>query len=101
MWTYSGDQVDLINLKDTADLEHYIESGEWILISIENRRIVQYYSCCPNEPFPYIEFTIKIRRRVLHFVYNIIIPCVWLSILNLVGFMLPPDSGKHGNKIGL
>jgi len=34
------------------------------------------------------------RRRILYYLFNIILPCIWLSILILVGFWLPPDSGE-------
>ena len=93
-WTYSGLQVDLINLKESSDLTNYVISGEWLLKSVKARKNVQIYPCCPHEPYPDIMFYITMRRRILHFLYNIIIPCIWLSILSLVGFWLPPDSGE-------
>ena len=34
------------------------------------------------------------RRRVLYYLFNIIFPCIWLSILSVLGFWLPPDSGE-------
>jgi len=91
-WTYSGLQLDLLN--NTVDLLNYVESGEWKLRSIQVVRNVVYYPCCPDEPYPDLTFYILIRRRILYFLVNIIIPCVWLSILSLVGFLLPPDSGE-------
>jgi hypothetical protein len=50
--------------------------------------------CCPDEPYPDLIFYIYIRRRILYYLFNIILPCIWLSILSLVGFWLPPDSGE-------
>jgi len=93
-WTYSGLQVDIVNRSDTLDISNYIESGEWELISVSFERIVGFYPCCPTEPYPSIVFTIHLRRRILYFLFNIIIPCIWLSIICLVGFWLPPDSGE-------
>jgi len=37
---------------------------------------------------------VHIRRRILYYLFNIIFPCIWLSILSLLGFWLPPDSGE-------
>jgi len=37
---------------------------------------------------------VHIRRRVLYYLFNIIFPCIWLSILSVLGFWLPPDSGE-------
>ena len=93
-WTYSGLQVDIVNRSDSIDMSNYIESGEWELISISLERVVSFYPCCPTEPYPSIVFTIHLRRRILYFLFNIIIPCIWLSIICLVGFWLPPDSGE-------
>ena len=93
-WTYSGLQVDMVKFGDVVNLANYVESGEWILRSVEIERNVVYYPCCLNEPYPDITFHITIRRRILYFLFNIIIPCIWLSILSLIGFWLPPDSGK-------
>ncbi|RTG79930.1 uncharacterized protein DC041_0001429, partial [Schistosoma bovis] len=34
------------------------------------------------------------RRRTLYYLFNIIFPCLWLTVLSLVSFWLPPDSGE-------
>ena len=52
-----------------------------------------YYACCA-EPYPDVRFTIIIRRKTLYYLFNIIFPCLWLTILSLLGFWLPPDSGE-------
>lgn len=93
-WTYSGLQVDIVKLAET-DFSNYIESGEWILRTVKSVRRVEYYPCCPEEPYPEITFHMLIRRRILYYLINIIIPCIWLSILSLIGFWLPPDSGNE------
>jgi nicotinic acetylcholine receptor len=93
-WTYSGLQVDLTNKSNTTDLTNYIISGEWELKKVTVERNVAYYPCCPDEPYPDLIFYIHIRRRILYYLTNIIFPCVWLSILSVIGFWLPPDSGE-------
>lgn len=93
-WTYSGLQVDLLNKDNNSDLTNYIKSGEWHLINIMVKRNVIYYPCCPEEPYPDVTFYIFIRRRILYYLFNIILPCIWLSILSLITFWLPPDSGE-------
>lgn len=93
-WSYSGLQVDLVNTSATSDLSNYVVSGEWDLQQVIVERNVVYYPCCPHEPFPDVIFHIYIRRRILYYLFNIIFPCVWLSILSLLIFLLPPDSGE-------
>jgi nicotinic acetylcholine receptor len=89
---------------------NYIRSGEWHIVHIEIRRNDVTYPCCPGIYYPdltiygkskYLKFVVlkivnlvHIRRRVLYYLFNIIFPCIWLSILSLLGFWLPPDSGE-------
>ncbi|XP_052098173.1 neuronal acetylcholine receptor subunit alpha-2-like [Mytilus californianus] len=92
-WTYDGFQVDLTNRSTFVDLSNYVYSGEWELLDIRVVRNEVYYACCPV-PYPDVTFTIVIRRKTLYYLFNIIFPCLWLSILSLLGFWLPPDSGE-------
>ena len=92
-WAYSGLQVDLEKLDKMVDLTNYVKSGEWDLMAVNVEKHVRVYPCCPNEPFPDVVYYIFIRRKNLYYLMNIILPCVWLSILSLVGFWLPHDSG--------
>ncbi|XP_021375383.1 acetylcholine receptor subunit alpha-like [Mizuhopecten yessoensis] len=92
-WTYDGFQVDLTNRSAAVDLSNYVYSGEWELLDIRVVRNEVFYPCC-IEPFPDVTFTVIMRRRTLYYLFNIIFPCLWLTILSLLGFWLPPDSGE-------
>ena len=52
------------------------------------------YSCCPA-PYVDITYTINIRRRVLFYLNNLIIPCIILAALTVLAFYLPPESGER------
>ncbi|ESP05439.1 hypothetical protein LOTGIDRAFT_152290 [Lottia gigantea] len=92
-WAYDGFQVDVSNRSTDIDLENYVDNGEWTLIDTKVIRNVIFYPCC-REPFPDVTFYIHIRRRVLYYFFNVIIPCMLLSSLSMTGFLLPPDSGE-------
>ncbi|XP_060066499.1 acetylcholine receptor subunit alpha-type acr-16-like [Ylistrum balloti] len=92
-WAYDGFQVDVTNRTMEVDTSNYVDNGEWTLIDTKVVRNVKYYPCCP-EPFPDVTFYIHLRRRVLYYAFNVIIPCMLLSSLTLTGFLLPPDSGE-------
>ncbi|XP_069172204.1 neuronal acetylcholine receptor subunit alpha-10-like isoform X2 [Procambarus clarkii] len=92
-WIYDGFQVDVTNRTAEVDLTNYIPNGEWELLEAKIIRNVIYYSCCP-EPFPDVTITITIRRKTLYYMYNVVLPCMMMSVLTLLVFCLPPDSGE-------
>lgn len=53
----------------------------------------RFYDCCP-EPYPDVTFTVVMRRRTLYYGLNLLIPCVLISGLALLVFLLPADSGE-------
>ncbi|XP_055336618.1 neuronal acetylcholine receptor subunit alpha-10-like isoform X2 [Paramacrobiotus metropolitanus] len=92
-WTYNGFQVTVTNRTAEVDLKNYVKNGEWELLRIEVQRNEVFYSCCV-EPFFDVTFYITIRRKVLYYTYNVIFPCMMMSALTLLVFLLPPDSGE-------
>ncbi len=75
-------QVDVTNRSDkiTIDKDSFTENGEWQIVSTAVERHVNKYPCCPNTTFPDLTFYLHLRRRTLYYQYNIIIPCVMLSV---------------------
>ena len=45
-------------------------------------------------PFPDIFFYLKIRRKPLFYIVNLIIPCVGIFYLSILVFYLPAQSGE-------
>ncbi|CAF1110362.1 unnamed protein product [Adineta ricciae] len=93
-WSYDAAQVNLTKRRDTVDMANYIRSGEWHIVNIDIKRNDVTYPCCPGIYYPDVTIYVHIRRRVLYYLFNIIFPCIWLSILSLLGFWLPSDSGE-------
>ncbi|RWS26207.1 nicotinic acetylcholine receptor alpha 5 subunit-like protein [Leptotrombidium deliense] len=92
-WIYNGLQVDLYNRTSEVDLSNYVQNGEWDLLETQIIRNVVYFPCCP-EPFPDVKIVLVIRRKTLYYMYNIVLPCMMMSVLTLLVFCLPPDSGE-------
>ncbi|ESP05438.1 hypothetical protein LOTGIDRAFT_152289 [Lottia gigantea] len=92
-WAYDGFQVDVFNRSKPVDLSNFVSNGEWDLLSVNAERHVVKYPCCP-EPFPDVTFSIHLRRRTLYYMYNVIVPCIMLSVLTLLVFWMSPDSGE-------
>jgi nicotinic acetylcholine receptor len=92
-WTYNGYQVSIEERSNAIELSNYVPNGEWDLLDTSYQVNIVRYPCCP-EPFPDITFYVRIRRRVLYYLYSVVFPCVMLSILTLLVFCLPPESGE-------
>ncbi|KAM9853946.1 neuronal acetylcholine receptor subunit alpha-7-like [Aulostomus maculatus] len=90
-WTYGGWSLDLQMID--ADITGYIANGEWDLVEVPGRRSERFYDCC-KEPYPDVTFTVVMRRRTLYYGLNLLIPCVLISTLALLVFLLPADSGE-------
>ncbi|XP_061625913.1 neuronal acetylcholine receptor subunit alpha-7-like isoform X7 [Phyllopteryx taeniolatus] len=90
-WTHNGWLLDL-QMMD-VDISSYIPNGEWDLVGVPAKRNELYYDCC-KEPYPDVTFTVTMRRRTLYYGLNLLIPCVLISGLALLVFLLPADSGE-------
>ncbi|XP_076879549.1 neuronal acetylcholine receptor subunit alpha-7a [Brachyhypopomus gauderio] len=90
-WSYGGFSLDLQMIE--ADITGYIANGEWDLVEVPGRRTETTYVCCA-EPYPDVTFTVVMRRRTLYYGLNLLIPCVLISTLALLVFLLPADSGE-------
>lgn len=74
-------QVELSKQTEEGDVSNYQANGEFDLVSFHAIKHVHIYSCCP-EPYPDITYTIKLRRRPMFYVFNLILPCI---LINCIG----------------
>ena len=86
-------QVNLIKVGEDGDTSNYIENSEWTLVKLHAQRNVEYYSCCA-EPYPDVTYTIQMKRKPLFYVFNMILPCFLITLVALLGFYIPNDSGE-------
>ena len=42
----------------------------------------------------YVDFAIKLKRKPLFYVMTLLVPCLMLSLLTGVVFMVPPEAGE-------
>lgn len=95
-WTFNGFKLDLAFFNDlpAADLNTFTRNGEWDLLSADATRNEVFYGCCP-EPYPDLTFEIRIKRRTLFYINNLIVPCVVLALLTATAFLFPPETGER------
>ncbi|VDK55078.1 unnamed protein product [Anisakis simplex] len=94
-WIYDRSQLDVQIMqrydgKDPFTRDSFTENGEWEIVANRTRRLLRGR----HSVFPTVVFELHLRRRMLYFMYNIIAPCVMLSILTMMQFMLPCESGE-------
>ncbi|XP_048516574.1 neuronal acetylcholine receptor subunit alpha-10 isoform X1 [Dendroctonus ponderosae] len=92
-WTYDGYQLDIVKQTEEGDVTNYQANGEFDLVSFSSVKHIEHYSCCV-EPYPDITYVIKIRRRPLFYVFNLILPCILINGIALLVFYVPSESGE-------
>jgi len=104
--------VNLTSENNKGQLDAYIKSAEWDLEDFSASSNASKYDCCPTL-YPYVLFTIRMRRRSLYYFTNIVgkmkrkmspidflfsllflVPCFLISCMTLVGFLVAPDTGE-------
>ena len=86
--------MNLTNKADIVQTHDFHLNGEWAIYRTKSEWKENILPCCPNTRYPYVEFTLYLRRRHTFYVMNIIVPCTLLSVLVMVVFCLPPDAGE-------
>ncbi|KAK2882317.1 neuronal acetylcholine receptor subunit alpha-10-like [Channa argus] len=92
-WTHNGNQMDLFNALDSADLADFVPNVEWEVLGMPAKKNIILYGCC-SDPYPDITFTLTLKRRASFYIFNLLIPCMMISFLAPLGFYLPADSGE-------
>ncbi|XP_064644534.1 neuronal acetylcholine receptor subunit alpha-10-like isoform X2 [Lineus longissimus] len=93
-WIYSIYWMDFISTHESADLDLYVDNSEWELLSVSLEKKVERTTTTNSEPRVDLTYTLHIRRRTFYYIFNIIVPCVMLSVLTLLTFWLPSTSGE-------
>ncbi|CAF4246137.1 unnamed protein product [Rotaria sp. Silwood2] len=107
-WTHDGHQVNLshivynnIEMANSLDdyrsqgvfFHNYYQNGEWEIIRAPAKRNQKSYTCC-LEPYYDITYVLVLKRKTLFYTVHLIIPCVGISLLTLIVFYLPSQSGE-------
>ena len=86
-------QVDIVASREKIDMSNYITNGEWSYVGNNIVRNEVQYPIGP-QVYPDVTVFVTIRRRILYYLLNIILPCVSLNLLSLLAFCLPSDAGE-------
>ncbi|XP_052807050.1 neuronal acetylcholine receptor subunit alpha-6-like [Mya arenaria] len=89
VWSYYEEFVNFTKFGDEIYTCDYKENSMWTLIGTSVEQEPSYN--------PKVIFRIKMKRKPSHFVINIIIPLLLLSLLAVLTFVLPVTSGERAS----
>ncbi|XP_065051449.1 acetylcholine receptor subunit alpha-1-B-like [Rhopilema esculentum] len=92
-WTYTGEQVDIESMDSKVDLNKYLNSSQFKLISATATRYFTKYGCCLT--YPYIDFVLHFKRQPGFFLFNVIIPSLVITCFAILTFSSPHLTGER------
>uniref|UniRef100_UPI00358FC298 5-hydroxytryptamine receptor 3A-like n=1 Tax=Myxine glutinosa TaxID=7769 RepID=UPI00358FC298 len=95
-WTYTASEVTLVLQRSIEELRNdrfvFVSGGEWELIDIMPHL---WLTKRDGHLYSQFSFNMVIKRRPLFYVVNLLIPSLILMIVDLAGFLLPPECGER------
>ncbi|GFN86573.1 acetylcholine receptor subunit alpha [Plakobranchus ocellatus] len=88
---FQGTRLQFIPLRATAGTEYFIENGEWV---VQYSNVTSRVLNMSNVLTPSLEISFMLERKPEFLVLSILLPIVFLSLLNLLVFLIPVDSGE-------
>jgi nicotinic acetylcholine receptor, invertebrate len=93
-WSYTGEQLVLIDGAPSIDLTNYQSNEEWELERVNHTINAIKYECCPHKYYD-VTFRIELKRLSGYYEANIIIPTFATASLILITILIPWDSGER------
>ena len=76
-----------------SDKSIFINQGEWELLEVFPQ--FKEFSIDISNSYAEMKFYVIIRRRPLFYAVSLLLPSIFLMVVDIVGFCLPPDSGER------
>ncbi|CAH1774888.1 unnamed protein product [Owenia fusiformis] len=92
-WAYNQNGVLFLPSNNATDLSTYVDNSEWVMRYI-TMTINSNSSEALNSPVAEVTYKLYIRRKTVYYVFNILVPCIMLSILTMLMFWIPVTSGE-------
>uniref|UniRef100_A0A3Q2CK79 5-hydroxytryptamine (serotonin) receptor 3A n=1 Tax=Cyprinodon variegatus TaxID=28743 RepID=A0A3Q2CK79_CYPVA len=96
-WLHTINDINITLMRSPEKLRDdksvFMNQGEWELLHIlSNYKI---FSVDNDDYYAEMKFHVVIRRRPLFYTVNLLLPSIFLMVMDIVGFYLPPDSGER------
>ncbi|KAI6191601.1 hypothetical protein M3Y97_00245800 [Aphelenchoides bicaudatus] len=99
-WSHSIQEIDVLINTEKGDLSSYMNNSEFDLIDMQARRTLVKFPAADNTTYwPMIVIQIRMNRRPLFYAFNHILPCILITLMALLGFFMPPETGEKINML--
>ncbi|XP_057606959.1 5-hydroxytryptamine receptor 3A isoform X3 [Hippopotamus amphibius kiboko] len=87
--------ISLLRLPEKVKFDRsvFMNQGEWELLGVLAQ--FQEFSIESSDSYAEMKFYVVIRRRPLFYAVSLLLPSIFLMVMDIVGFYLPPDSGER------
>ncbi|KAL3843078.1 hypothetical protein ACJMK2_021033 [Sinanodonta woodiana] len=87
-WGSLPNEIALKSNSDVVLKSFFSENGEWEILSTS-------VALAETNTFSLIQFNIKMKRRPTFFLVNVILPIIFMGLLNIMVFLLPAESERE------
>ncbi|KAM4014806.1 5-hydroxytryptamine receptor 3A-like isoform 2-T2 [Anomaloglossus baeobatrachus] len=97
-WIHTTQDIDVAFWRRANETKSftsdYVKNGEWDILEVmpSYKAAIDYDD---THKFGTVLFYIILRREPLFYAVNLILPSMFLMIMNIAGFYLPPESGER------
>lgn len=93
VWTRTCAEVTLNTSSAHINLEDFNENSEWELVGTHIQTAIR-------EPYAGLKYcslkiTLDIKRKPLYFVIIVVLPCILLSFISIISFLIPSEGGER------
>ncbi|XP_012691019.2 5-hydroxytryptamine receptor 3A [Clupea harengus] len=96
-WLHTINDINITLMRSPEDVKEdksvFMNQGEWELLHVLSK--YNSFSLDNDDYYAEMKFHVVIRRRPLFYTVNLLLPSIFLMVMDVVGFYLPPDSGER------
>ncbi|KAM6969928.1 5-hydroxytryptamine receptor 3A isoform 2-T2 [Aplochiton taeniatus] len=96
-WLHTINDINITLIRSPKELKEdkslFMNQGEWELLHVLSK--YKSFSLDNDDYYAEMKFHVVIRRRPLFYTVNLLLPSIFLMVMDIVGFYLPPDSGER------
>uniref|UniRef100_A0A8C2J2Q0 5-hydroxytryptamine receptor 3A n=1 Tax=Cyprinus carpio TaxID=7962 RepID=A0A8C2J2Q0_CYPCA len=96
-WLHTTKDINITLMRTPEEVMNdksvFMNQGEWELLHVLST--YKDFSVDNDDYYAEMKFHVVIRRRPLFYTVNLLLPSVFLMVMDIVGFYLPPDSGER------